>query len=160
MVRKMKKSDWARVSEIYKQALETGVSTFNTECPTYNEWDENHLKNCRFVYAECDKVLGWIALSATSSRKAYSGVVEVSIYVDKETRQNGIGKSLMNKLKQEAKAVGYWSLYSVILSVNEDSIIFHKKCGFREIGYKEKPAKDKFGNWQNTVLMEYRFPEI
>ena len=32
----------------------------------------------------------------------------------------------------------------------------HKKCGFREIGYREKIAKDRFGEWQNTTLMEYR----
>lgn len=32
----------------------------------------------------------------------------------------------------------------------------HKKCGFREIGYRERIAKDRFGNWQNTTLMELR----
>lgn len=25
-----------------------------------------------------------------------------------------------------------------------------------EIGYRERIARDRFGNWQNTTMMEYR----
>ena len=56
----------------------------------------------------------------------------------------------------ESEKQGYWSLYSVIFSVNEASIRLHQKCGFRVIGYREKIAKDRFGSWQNTTVMEKR----
>lgn len=39
---------------------------------------------------------------------------------------------------------------------NITSIKLHESCGFRMVGYREKIAKDKFGEWRNTVLMERR----
>ena len=156
MIREMRDEDWETVAEIYKQGLEEGTSTFNTECPSFAEWNEGHLRNCRFVFEEEGKVVGWIALSPTSSRCAYKGCVEMSVYVDRNYRGHGIGTALVNTIIREAEKDGYWSIYSAIFSINKASIALHKKCGFREIGYRERIAKDRFGKWQNTTLMEYR----
>ena len=156
MIREMRDEDWGTVAEIYKQGLEDGTSTFNTECPSFAEWNEGHLRNCRFVFEEEGKVVGWIALSPTSSRCAYKGCVEMSVYVDRNYRGHGIGTALVNTIIREAEQCGYWSIYSAIFSINKASIALHKKCGFREIDYRERIAKDRFGKWQNTTLMEYR----
>ena len=156
MIREMRDEDWGTVAEIYKQGLEEGTSTFNTECPGFTEWNEGHIKNCRFVFEEEGKVVGWIALSPSSSRCAYKGCVEMSVYVDRNYRGHGIGTALVNTIIREAEKDGYWSIYSAIFSINKASIALHKKCGFREIGYRERIAKDRFGKWQNTTLMEYR----
>ena len=159
MIREMQKADWNRVSEIYQQALLEGKSTFNTVCPDYDEWDNNHIKDCRYVAEIDNMVVGWIAISPTSSREAYKGVVEVSIYIDNKYQGSGIGTKLLKKLCNESEKRGYWYLYVAIFSINRPSIELHKKCGFREIGYRERIAKDRFGKWQNTVLMERRLPE-
>lgn len=156
MIRKMESSDWPRVAEIYTQGLERGISTFNTECPSFEAWDAAHTKECRFVSEEDGKVVGWVAISPTSSRCAYKGCVEMSIYMDHEYQGKGIGTKLVEKLVAEAEKAGFWSIYSAIFSINTASIALHKKCGFREIGYRERIAKDRFGNWQNTTLMELR----
>jgi phosphinothricin acetyltransferase len=55
-----------------------------------------------------------------------------------------------------ARDNGIWSFYATIFSINLASIEFHKKCGFREIGYHGRIAKDRFGKWQNTTLIELR----
>jgi len=34
----------------------------------------------------------------------------------------------------------YWTLTAEIISENRASLALHKKCGFREIGYREKSA--------------------
>lgn len=156
MIRDMKKEDWNRIAEIYTQGLEEGISTFNTDCPGYEAWDAGHHKDCRLVYEEEGRVAGWAALSPTSSRPVYRGCVELSVYVDKDCRGRGIGTLLVKQMIAEAEKAGYWSLYSAIFSINTQSIALHKKCGFREIGYRERIAKDRFGVWQNTTLMEYR----
>lgn len=156
MIREMQKEDWDRVSAIYTQGIESGISTFNTECPGFSEWDAAHCRECRFVYEEENTVAGWVAVSPTSSRDCYRGVVEVSLYVDRNFRGRGIGTQLMRKTIEEAPKAGFWSLYTAILSVNKASIALHKKCGFREIGYRERIAKDRFGRWQNTTIMELR----
>lgn len=39
---------------------------------------------------------------------------------------------------------------------NTASIAMHKKCGFREIGIREKIAQMSNGVWHDVVLMELR----
>ena len=155
-IREMEERDWARVSEIYQQALLEGISTFETECPIFEAWDAAHLKDCRYVLLVGDIVVGWCAVSPTSAREAYRGVIEVSIYFDKAFRGKGLGTELMCHLCRASEEKGYWSLYANILSINEASINLHHTCGFREIGYREKIARDCFGAWQNTIVMERR----
>lgn len=156
MIREMKPEDWKRVEDIYKQGMEKGISTFNTECPSYEEWDKGHIRECRYVFEEDGRVVGWTAISPSSGRCVYRGCVEVSIYIDEEYQGRGIGTQLLQRLCDETEKAGYWSLYSAIFSINKASIALHKKCGFREIGYREKIAKDRFGVWQNTTMMERR----
>ena len=156
MIRQMKDSDWKRVAEIYTQGLEGGFSTFNTECPSFEAWDSGHIKKCRFVDEEDGQVVGWIAIGPTSSRPVYRGCVEVSVYIHEDYRGKGIGTRLLKTLIDEAREAGYWMLYSAIFSINKPSVELHRKCGFREVGYRERIAKDRFGNWQNTTIMEYR----
>jgi len=156
MIREMKEKDWKRVEEIYLQGIEKGTATFNTKCPTYEEWDKGHIDSCRFVFVDEGKVVGWVAISPTSSRCVYSGCVEMSVYIDSDYQGRGIGTKLVRQLLKEARKQGYWSILSTVISINEASMALHKKCGFREIGYREKIAKDKYGNWQNTTLFEFR----
>lgn len=156
MIRKMLDTDWTRVADIYKQGMDSGIATFNTQCPSFEEWDKSHIKECRYVYEDEGTVVGWISISPTSSRCVYKGAVEMSIYIDSAHKGKGIGTALVNHLITESQKLGYWSIYSAIISINKASIALHKKCGFREIGYRERIAKDKFGEWQNTTLMEYR----
>lgn len=154
MIREMSVKDWGQVEEIYSQGIEKGVATFNTESPSYEEWNNEHIGNCRFVYVDGGKVVGWVALSPVSSRCVYKGCAEMSIYIDNDHQGRGIGTELIKRLLCEAKKQGYWSILSTVISINSASVALHKKCGFREIGYREKIAKDRFGNWQNTTLFE------
>ena len=156
MIREMTDSDRSRVREIYAQGIEKGTSTFSTECPDWEEWNAHHLPYCRFVYETDGNVVGWIAVSPTSYREPYRGVVELSVYVDDAYHGKGVGTALMNHLADESPKHGIWSLYSVVFSSNEASLALHRKCGFREIGYRERVAQDKFGVWNNTTLFEKR----
>lgn len=156
MIREMIQGDWERVAAIYSQGLEKGTSTFNTNCPTYEEWDKGHVEACRMVAIEEKLVVGWAAIMPSSSRCAYKGCVELSVYVDNDYQGKGIGTALVQRLAAEAQEKGYWSILSTVFSINTASIAMHKKCGFREIGYRERIAKDRFGNWQNTTLLELR----
>lgn len=155
-IRPMKKEDWERVGAIYQQGIDGNGATFQTYVPSYEEWDEARLKIGRYVMTYNEQVVGWVALSPTSSRQAYSGVVEVSIYIDNDFKGQGIGKKLMECVIEASEANGIWTLYSSIMEDNEASRALHKKCGFREIGYREKIAKDLYGNWRNTVIYERR----
>lgn len=156
MIREMLDSDWKRIEEIYAQGIESGKATFNTSCPSFEEWDSSHFKKCRYVYEIEGRVVGWVALSPVSSREAYKGVGEVSIYVDNAFQHKGVGSGLLKHLVENASQNGFWSILSVIFEENIPSIEMTKKCGFRYIGYRERISKDKFGRWLNTVMLEKR----
>lgn len=154
--RQMTEQDWPEVSLIYKQGIDTGKATFQTGIPEYSEWDAGHIKECRFVATQNDKIAGWVALSKVSSRCVYGGVAEVSIYIAEGSRGKGIGKALLDYLVSESEKVGFWMLQSGIMEDNAASLKLHEACGFRKVGLREKIGKDCTGKWRSTVLMERR----
>ncbi|WP_320130446.1 N-acetyltransferase family protein [uncultured Sphaerochaeta sp.] len=155
-IRKMESSDWSAVSAIYKEGIDTHVATFQQTVPAYEEFDSGHLGLCRLVAVVNQDVVGWVALSPISSRAAYKGVAEVSVYIASKVRSQGIGKSLLTIVADEAFKQGLWTLQSSIISNNKASVVLHEHCGFRVVGYREKIAKDHEGNWLDTTLMEKR----
>ncbi len=156
-VREMMANDWDRVSEIYRQGMDTNLATFESACPTYPKWDEAHFPYGRLVCERTDGgVAGWVALSPFSGRLCYSGVAEVSIYIAAETRHSGVGTMLLNGEVEESEKNGVWTLQSQIMKNNPASLALHKKCGFRVVGYREKIARDPTGEWRDMVLMERR----
>ncbi|MBZ9689304.1 N-acetyltransferase family protein [Clostridium estertheticum] len=155
-IEEMTPADWQQVANIYLQGIKTGIATFQSEVPTYENWNNNHISSCRLVARSGDNVLGWGVLSATSSRCVYKGVAEVSLYIGEKYKGQGIGKVLLTKLIKVSEENGFWTLQSGIIRENAWSIALHKKCGFREIGIREKVAKMNNENWLDVVLMERR----
>lgn len=155
-VRPMRAGDWPRVAEILLQGIRFGNATFRTECPGEAEWDADHFHAPRLVAEREGRVVGWVALSPTSSMHAYRGVAEVSIYVDNAAQGQGVGSLLLDTMAREAAAAGFWTLHSSIFRDNAGSIALHTSCGFRMIGYRERIGQDAKGRWRDTVLMEKR----
>jgi len=155
-IREMNKTDWNQVKEIYQQGIDTNLATFQTDCPTYEEFDQSHLEDCRYVAIDGNIVVGWTVLSAVSNRCVYRGVAEVSIYVRDSYKRKLVGTQLLTHLITKSEEHGIWTLQSGIIEDNTASIRLHEKCGFRKVGYRERIGKDHFGKWRNTVLMERR----
>ncbi|WP_438710444.1 N-acetyltransferase family protein [Aquimarina muelleri] len=146
------KQDWIAVSQIYKEGIATGIATFETQIPTWNDWNALHIKTCRIKAFNDNTIIGWTALSPTSKRNTYKGVAEISIYISTKHRNLGIGKILLEKLINESEKAGFWSLQASIFSDNKASIALHKSLGFREIGYREKIGKLNNIWYDNTIL--------
>ena len=158
-IRSMIPSDWEAVARIYAEGIATGYATFEQEIPSWENWDKNHLKDCRLVAEENNAVLGWAALSPVSSRCVYGGVAEVSVYVGDEARGKGIGKALMLDLIESSEAVGLWTLQSGIFPENTASIVLHENVGFRKIGVRERVGKLD-DQWKDNVLFERRSKKV
>ncbi len=152
-------SDWPAVSEVYAEGLATGFATFETELPSYETWNQDHLADCRFVAEKEGRVAGWAALSPVSDRCVYGGVGEVSVYIGAEYRGLGIGKLLMRHLIAESERLGLWTLQSGIFPENLGSIRLHENTGFRKIGYREKIGK-LHGEWKDNVIFERRSKKV
>ena len=146
---------WEEVRTIYLHGIATKQATFQTDAPSWENWDKGHLSTLRYVAIIDGIIAGWAALSPVSSRCVYAGVAEVSVYIHEGYRGKGVGKALLQKLITESEASTIWTLQSGIFPENLASIALHEKLGFRTIGYREKVGKMD-GVWRDTVLMERR----
>lgn len=59
----MAPSDWPAIARVYREGIETGNATFETEVPGWDEWDSTHLQECRLVCEIDGEVVAWAALS-------------------------------------------------------------------------------------------------
>ena len=155
LIEPMRPEDWDGVRAIYLEGIATGEATFETEAPSWETWDRTHLSFARVVTREKDSVSGWAALSPVSARKAYAGVAEVSVYVAGAHRGQGIGRALLESLIAESEKNGIWTLQAAVFPENAATIALHKRCGFREVGRRERISKLN-GVWRDTVLLERR----
>jgi L-amino acid N-acyltransferase YncA len=151
----MSESFWNDVARIYNAGIATKNATFETAAPDWNSWDKAHRKDCRLIARIGDRIVGWAALSNVSSRCVYSGVAEVSVYVDTSFSHQGIGDILLKSLIKESESNGIWTLQAGIFPENEGSIKLHINNGFRIIGIKEKIGKMD-GKWRDVALLERR----
>jgi L-amino acid N-acyltransferase YncA len=158
-VRPLEPEDWPAVAEIYWDGMRDGLATFETEVPSWNEWDATHLPAHRLVAELLGAVVGWAALSPASKRRCYWGVVENSVYVTREARGLGIGRALLHALIERAEAAGIWTIETSIFPENRASLALHERCGFRVVGTRARIAK-RDGVWRDTVFLERRSEAI
>ena len=150
----MTAEDWPAVRAVYEEGLATGVGTFETEAPSWEEWNAARHPHSRLV-ARGETVLGWAALSPFSKRACYSGVAEVGVYVAAAARGRGVGRALLEALIVSAEAHGIWTLQGATIATNAASLGLQMRCGFRVVGRRERIAK-RDGVWHDTVLTERR----
>ena len=154
-IRPMTAGDWPAVEAIYAEGIATGHATFETEAPSWDEFDGGRHRAHRLVAVDDARVVGWVALSPTSARACYRGVVEHSVYVTESARGRGIGRALMDALVASADAGGIWTIQTSIFPENEASVRLHEQLGFRVVGRRERIAQ-LGGVWRDTLLLERR----
>ena len=154
-LRALTEDDWTAVADIYWDGMRGGLATFQTEVPSWDDWDAAHLPGHRLVAELFGEVVGWAALSPASTRRCYAGVVENSVYVAPEARGHGIGRALLDELIAGAEAAGIWTIQTSIFPENRVSLALHERCGFRVVGTRERIGK-RDGVWRDTVFLERR----
>ena len=148
-------ADWEQVCSIYLEGIATRNATFEIDAPTWERWNASHLQLGRLVARAGEVVLGWSALSAVSDRCCYAGVAEASVYVGARHRGQGVGKALLQATIEHSERNGIWTLQAGIFPENHASLSLVTKCGFREVGRRERLGKLD-GVWRDVLLLERR----
>jgi L-amino acid N-acyltransferase YncA len=151
----LRESDWERVCAIYLEGLATGQASFETEAPSWADWDAAHLKHSRLAARRGDEVVAWAALTPMSRRRCYAGVAEVSIYLAAAARGRGLGRRLLGELVASSERHGIWTLFGSTFPENTASLRAQAACGFRVLGRRERIAQHH-GVWRDTVITERR----
>jgi len=154
-LRPLAESDWPEVARIYQDGLDTGVASFETDVPPWDEWDALMRPELRLVAESDGEVVGFVAIGSTSRRACYRGVVEHSIYVAEAARGQGVGRALLERLVAGASSHGIWTIQTSILPSNDASLALHSSVGFRTVGTRERIA-ERDGRWQDSILLELR----
>ncbi len=157
-IRKASEDDLDSIREIYNDAILTSSSTFDTEIKSLENrrnWFFDRDKNFPVFVAEINtRVVGYISLNKWSERQAYNITAEVSLYVHKEFRTQGIGKQLLAKCVMHAQeATELNSLIARITEGNAQSIYLHKLNGFELMGIM-KQAGRKFDKLHDVTFMQ------
>lgn len=158
--RPAKPEDVEAINDIYNEVILNTQATFDLEPKSLEErisWLRDRDSKHPVIVAEVDKkVAGWAALSRWSDKKAYDTTAEVSVYVDINHRNKGIGKKLLDLITIEGQSVGLHCILSRITEGNEVSINVHVALGYKHIGIM-KEVGFKFGKYLDVYLLQKLF---
>jgi phosphinothricin acetyltransferase len=111
------------------------------------------------VFDDGKKLLGYAYGSQHRPRPAYRWSVETTVYVDRSSHRQGIGRAFYGQLLEVLTRQGFHSAFAGIVLPNDKSIGLHEAMGFRYIG-TFSDIGFKFGEfqhlgwWQRTLSPE------
>jgi phosphinothricin acetyltransferase len=149
--------DAPMIARIYNQGIEERQATLETQPRTPDErraWLAGRESRHSVLVALADGVVcGWASLNPFNPRAAYDHVADISVYVAREWRGQGIGAGLLRALEQRARVIGYHKLTLAGFPFNTAAVHLYTRQGFREVGiYREQGLLD--GRWVDVILME------
>lgn len=145
-IRDAVKSDLPVIIKIYNAAVVTRIATAQLEQVTLEErrnWLTEHSPDRHpFWVLEIDRELaGWLTLKPFLPRCAYRGTAEVSVYVDKQFRRRGVGRTLLGQAIARASSLKIKAMVGLIFAHNEPSLRLFEQLGFERWGLLPRIAQ-------------------
>jgi phosphinothricin acetyltransferase len=146
-LKRAEKCHWHRIIEIYNEAILESGKTADTELQTVEtrlDWLEEHLNfNFPILLVTLDnEILGWCSLSKyRPGRKALESTAEISYYIAKMYRGEGIGNYLISEAIKFAREQGIKNLIAILLDTNTASIRLLEKFDFKKWGHLPRIAE-------------------
>ena len=157
IIRPVQLADAATIRAIYQPYVTETAITFEVDVPTVQEFEKRITQTlAHFPYLVAEEegiVVGYAYASTYYARAAYDWTVELSIYISKEARGQGIGTVLYDVLEEELQARGYLRFLACIALPNEASISLHEKRGYVKVAQFPKIGY-KFDQWHDIIWMQ------
>lgn len=155
MIRPADLSDVAAITEVWNGEIRDGVSTFNSI-----EKSQDEIATLLTARGEATQVaydgdvfLGFVTIGAFRGGIGYRHAAEHTIYLTQAAKGRGVGRALMARIYEVAKARDIHVLVAGISGENEAGLGFHRALGFEETGRMPNIAR-KFGRAMTLVLMQ------
>ena len=131
--------DIPALREIYNYEVLHGTATLDTEVKDMTDreaWFRAHSNGYPLLVAESGGgIAGYATLSPYGVRPGYRPCAELSVYIHRDCRRQGLAERLMKELLVLAKADERLHLVvSVITGGNAASLHLHEKLGFTPVG--------------------------
>jgi phosphinothricin acetyltransferase len=146
------------IRDIYNREVRESICTFDTQeasADRMRAWFDSHRDGHHPILVSHREgtIAGWASISAWSSRSAYEKVGETSVYVHRDHRGHGVGRTLYDELIDRAHSLGYRVLLARVAVPNPPSERLHEAVGFADIGLMREIG-EKFGCLIDVRLMD------
>ncbi|PSR20620.1 MAG: GNAT family N-acetyltransferase [Sulfobacillus acidophilus] len=139
VVRPAEATDLEAILAIYNEGIVDRIATLEEEPKDQDyieAWFSVHQQRYRVLVADMagDGVVGWVSLNPYSSRCAYAGVADLSVYVGRRWRGRGVGSALLKAIEPVAQAQGFYKIVLFTFPFNEAGQRLYRKQGYRTVG--------------------------
>ncbi|HVI44141.1 MAG TPA: GNAT family N-acetyltransferase [Chitinophaga sp.] len=133
-------TDLPRIVDIYNSTVAGRMVTADTSPVTVESrqpWFDAHNTDNRPLWMIDDggENIGWMSFQSFHSRPAYSGTVEISIYLAASARGKGYGRHVLQYAIDTAPSLGIKAIIGLIFSHNIPSLKLFAGAGFEEWGH-------------------------
>jgi len=105
------------------------------------------------VVSDKGDLIGFGMLRRYHPFSTFDRCAEVSYFLSPKHTRKGIGRAMLSHFEDKARELGVDTILASISSRNEESIRFHEKHGFREVGRFRNVGR-KFGKDFDIVWMQ------
>lgn len=143
--------DLPQIVAIYNQTIASRQVTADLEPVTVAQrqgWFRAHNAATRPLWVvesshlpgEPPSVIAWVSWQDFYGRLAYGATAELSIYIDRFHRQQGLGSELLQRAIAHSPRLGLQNLLGFVFAHNLPSVRLFEKAGFQEWGYLPRVA--------------------
>src|SRR3989442_1389807 len=119
-IRSARVDDAKEIARIYNQGVQDRAATFENSYVTPEErylWIVSRPDKYPVLVAEVKHtMMGWASLTPYSPRACYSGIAELSIYIERSLRGHGVAQDLMKAMQSAAVEKGFYKLIGGFLA--------------------------------------------
>jgi L-amino acid N-acyltransferase YncA len=156
-IRLAEAADARAICEIHNEGILDRIATLDTVLRTPDgtrQWLAERGTRHPVVVADLEHtVVGWGSLNRFNPREAYDGVADFSVYVGRSWRGQGIGRQLLARLIELARATNHHKMVLAALGHNRPGIALYTQAGFERVGiYRQQGQLD--GKWVDVIIME------
>ncbi|MEM7351387.1 MAG: N-acetyltransferase family protein [Acidobacteriota bacterium] len=158
-IRQASLDDLAAIAAIYDYEVHHGISTMDTVVRTpeaWQAWFDSHRCEAHPLLVAVDVddvVIGWGSLSPWTDRGGHARTVEPSVYVRSDRRGHGVGRWLLGRLVDCARAAGHRVVVGRLYAENMQCRKISRANGFSIVGVVHA-AGEKFGRVLDALIIE------
>jgi L-amino acid N-acyltransferase YncA len=149
--------DAADIAAIYAHYVETSPITFETAAPDADEMRGRIaavLQRHVWLVLERDgRCVAYSYASKHRDRAAYQWSVDTAVYIHRDERGKGYGRSLYTRQLAFLRAQGYYRSYAGITMPNQASVGLHESFGYKKIAQYSRVGY-KLGSWHDVGWWE------
>jgi L-amino acid N-acyltransferase YncA len=148
-------ADAERIAEIHNEGVEERIATFRAEPRDPADVRAALAADRPFLVAELGgAVVGWAGIGPYEDpNEWYAGIGEAAVYVAREARGAGVGRTLLGVLDEVAEAEGRYKLIAKIFDANLPSIGLFERAGYARVGTHRRHGQLD-GEWKDVVVLE------